>query len=99
MGDTGLEPTPKRPSETQVSDSGGSKSGNNGAGVGAPIRPPERPADPDLAALVAAWPAPPSAVRTGIVAMVWAAAPLGASNARDGAAGGERPMKPADTPP
>jgi hypothetical protein len=87
MGDTGLEPTPKTPSETQVSDSGGNKSGNNGAGVSAPIRPPERPADPDLAALVAAWPALPSAVRAGIVAMVRAAAPLGASNARDGAQG------------
>jgi hypothetical protein len=86
MGDTGLEPTPKTPSETQVCDSGGSKCGNNGAGFGAPTAP-ERPADPDLAALVAAWPTLPSAVRVGIVAMVRAAAPPGASDARDGAQG------------
>jgi hypothetical protein len=86
VGDTGLEPAPKSPRETRVSDSGSSNSGNNRAGFGAPIAP-ERPADPDLAALVAAWPTLPSAVRVGIVAMVRAAAPPGASEARDGAKG------------
>jgi hypothetical protein len=86
VGDTGLEPAPKSPRETRVSDSGSSNSGNNRAGFGAPIAP-ERPADPDLVALVAAWPALPSAVRAGIVAMVRAAAPPGASEARDGAKG------------
>lgn len=86
MGDIGFEPTPKAPRETQVSDSGGSKCGNNGAGFQAPTAP-ERPADPDLAALLAAWPALPSVVRAGIVAMVRAAGLLGASDARNRAQG------------
>jgi hypothetical protein len=86
MGDTGFEPTPKTASETQDSDSFGSKSSNNGAGFGAPTAP-ERPADPDLDALLAAWPAIPLAVKVGIVAMVRAAAPPGGSDARDAAHG------------
>ena len=36
---------------------------------------PERAPDPDLAAVVAAWPSLPEALRAGIVAMVKAAAP------------------------
>ena len=67
VGDIGFEPTPKTPRETQVSDSDGNKSGNNRARFRASTAP-DRPADPDLAALVAAWPALPSAVRAGVAA-------------------------------
>jgi len=88
VGDIGFEYTPKTPRDTQVSDSDGNKSGNNGARFRAPTEP-ERPTDPDLVALVAAWPALPSAVRAGIVAMVRAAVPPGASKARHGAQGGD----------
>ena len=58
-----------------VSESGGSKSGNNGAGFGppTPTATPPKPADPELAAVVAAWPDLPPALRAGIAAMVAAA--------------------------
>jgi hypothetical protein len=82
MGDTGFEPAEKSPRETQAPDPDGSNSGNNAAAVVAP----ERPADPDLAALVAAWPALPSALRAGIVAMVRAAGPASRPDAPTGAA-------------
>ncbi len=39
------------------------------------ITPPAKPADPELAAVVAAWSDLPPAVRAGIVAMVRAAKP------------------------
>jgi hypothetical protein len=68
----GLEPGAVFPKETQVSGAGGSKSGNKPAGSGDPAAP-EPPADPDLAAVVAAWPDLPAALRAGIVAMVKAA--------------------------
>jgi hypothetical protein len=54
--------------KTPDSESGGSKSGNKGAGFGAPT-----PTDPELTAVVAAWPDLPRAIRAGIVAMVGAA--------------------------
>ncbi|MFN7375249.1 MAG: hypothetical protein ACK5VC_06635 [bacterium] len=57
-----------------VPESRGSKSGNNGGGPG-PTTPPAKPADPELAVLVAAWPDLPPAIRAGIVAMVAAAMP------------------------
>jgi len=57
-----------------VPDSGGSKSGNNGGGFGPPT-PPAKPTDPELAAVVAAWPDLPPALRAGIVAMLKAATP------------------------
>lgn len=43
------------------------------SGPQAPCKP--TPADPDLAALIAAWPALPAPIRAGIVAMVKAANP------------------------
>lgn len=49
------------------------ESGSDPARVSAPIAVPSTPADPDLAAVVAAWPNVPAAIRAGIVAMVKAA--------------------------
>lgn len=71
MGSPGLERTPKTAGNTPVSDTGGSKSGNIGAGPG--MDTPPTPTDPALASVVAAWPHLPPALRAGIVAMVQAA--------------------------
>lgn len=51
-----------------VPDSGGSKSGNKGAGFGAPTPPatPPKPTDPDLTAVIAAWDRLPSHIRQTI---------------------------------
>ena len=76
MGAGGLEHPSKTPGNTLVSDSGGSKSGNKEGGFGPPTAPP-KPTDPELAAVVAAWPDLPPALRAGIVAMVKAAGGLG----------------------
>ena len=51
-----------------VSKTDGSKSGNNGRGFD-----PAMPADPELAAVVAAWPTLPPAIRAGVLALVAAA--------------------------
>jgi len=77
MGATGFEPTPDSPRKTQKPESGGSKSGNKGAGFGAPTPPatPTRPTDPELVAVVAAWPDLPPAIRAGVLALVKAAYP------------------------
>lgn len=67
------------------SESGGSKSGNKEADSVQPIPPVASqteprdttratPTDPELAAVVAAWPALPPAIRAGVVALVRAAA-------------------------
>lgn len=69
VGDTGLELPAKNPRKTRVHDSGGSKSGNT-RGDSDPPTGPVPPPDPDLAAVVAAWPGLPPAIRAGIVAMV-----------------------------
>jgi len=69
--------------KTLVSDSGGSKSGNNGAGFGPPTPPPTPPAtptDPELAAVFAAWADLPPAIRAGVVALVRAGTPTMAPN-------------------
>ncbi len=60
---------------TGVGDSGGSKSGNNGGGFGPPTppTPPVTPTDPELAAVVAAWPDLLPAIRAGVLALVKAA--------------------------
>jgi integrase len=80
MGDTGFEPATNSLRETPASDSGGSKSGNNGAAVAAPTTS-QASADPDLAALVEAWPLLPSVVRAGIVAMARVAGPASRADA------------------
>jgi len=75
MPPEGLEQSRFPSGNAGVSDSGGSKSGNNGAGSGPPRPPatPPKPTDPELAAVAAAWPDLPPAIRAGIVAMVKAA--------------------------
>lgn len=74
MGRGGLEHPENPAGNTLVSDSGGSKSGNKAADFGQPT-PTAKPADPELAAVVAAWSDLPPPVRAGIVAMVKAAKP------------------------
>ncbi len=71
---------------TAVSETGGNRTGNTGAGFG-PMTPPAtppKPTDPELAAVVAAWPDLPAALRAGIVAMVAAAAPAKPAGAEGG---------------
>lgn len=50
----------------------GNKSGNTGTPTGDPARPTP-PTDPELAAVVAAWPNLSSAIRAGVLALVKAA--------------------------
>ena len=74
MPPEGLEQSRFPTGNAGVSESGGSKSGNNWEGLGLPTPPatPPKPTDPELAAVVAAWPDLPPAIRAGIVAMVGA---------------------------
>lgn len=74
MGDTGLE-HPQNPSgKSGVASESGAKCGAL-PGDSDPKPALATPADPDLSAVVAAWPNVPPAVRAGIVAMVKAATP------------------------
>lgn len=78
MGRAGLEHPTNAAGNTGVSETGGNKSGNIGPVSGdpiAPATPPATPTDPELAAVAAAWPTLPPAIRAGIVAMVAAAGP------------------------
>jgi hypothetical protein len=77
MGRAGLEHPTNAAGNTGVSETGGNKSGNIGPVSGDPIAPatPPPPTDPELAAVAAAWPTLPPAIRAGIVAMVAAAGP------------------------
>ena len=73
LGDTGLEHPARIPAKTQFSETGGAESGAP-EGETAPETGPETdPSDPELEAIIRAWPALPEAVRAGIVAMVRAA--------------------------
>jgi hypothetical protein len=58
----GLERVAKTTGKTGIPDSGGAECGALGA--------QNAPSDPDLAAVVDAWPTLPEAVRTAILAMV-----------------------------
>lgn len=88
MGRAGLEHLSNPAAKPHVHDSGGSNSGNIHAtqpltstltptptptAPDAPPPAPTTPADPDLAALIAAWPTLPPTIRAGIAAMVKAA--------------------------
>jgi hypothetical protein len=68
-----LNTPPKSRENTQTPESGGHKSGHKDARFGHSPGP-ATPTESDLAAVVAAWPDLPPAVRAGIVAMVRAAA-------------------------
>ncbi len=70
-----------------VSESGGSKSGNIRPVSCAPT-PPAKPTDPELAAVVAAWPDLPPAIRAGVLALVKAATPPTAPSGPAGGTGG-----------
>jgi hypothetical protein len=72
VGVEGFEPFKNSREKVGQSGSGGSNSGNNGAETGA-ASPPATPADPELTALIAAWPHLPPALKAGIAAMVTAA--------------------------
>jgi hypothetical protein len=65
VGDEGLEPSSFSPENQHVCDQGGAKSGARIARAGI--------SDPDLATVLAAWPALPQAIKAGILAMVGAA--------------------------
>jgi hypothetical protein len=65
----GFEQSKKPTGNGAVSESGGSKSGN----IGPESAPKPTPADPDLAAVLSAWPSLPSAIKAGVLALVRAA--------------------------
>jgi hypothetical protein len=72
MPPEGLEHSRFPEGKPEVSKTGGSKSGNNGTGVG-PLPTPAMPSmhtDAELAKVVAAWPDLPPAIRAGILALV-----------------------------
>ncbi|GIK17963.1 MAG: hypothetical protein BroJett004_01270 [Planctomycetota bacterium] len=68
-------------------ESGGNKSGNTGARFGDSAGV-ATPTDPELAAVVAAWPDLPPAIRAGVLALVKAATPTTPPTAPSGPAGG-----------
>jgi len=69
MGGRGLEPIEKSSENPGVPSQGGAKSG----ALGAREALQDGPQDPDLQAVVDAWPDLPEALKTGILAMVRAA--------------------------
>lgn len=60
---------PENTGETDAPPESGAKSGAL-SGDSDPNPTPATPADPDLAAVVAAWPALPPAIRAGVMALV-----------------------------
>jgi hypothetical protein len=62
MEAAGIEPGPKSSGNQGVGNQGGAECGVLGAQIGL--------LDPELAALVDAWPALPEAIKTGILAMI-----------------------------
>jgi len=69
MTPMGFEQSKKPTANSPVSESGGNKSGNTGPDSGPKVLPPT-PTDPELAAVLAAWPTLPPAIRAGMLAMV-----------------------------
>ncbi len=64
MGATGLEHRENPSGKPHIPDEGVTESVTNGAEIAPEV------ADPDLAAVIAAWPDLPAALRAGIVAMI-----------------------------
>lgn len=62
MGDTGLEQVPKSSGKRAIGFGGGAECGA--------LHAPKAPFDPELAAVVDAWPTLPGAIKAGILAMV-----------------------------
>jgi hypothetical protein len=69
MGDGGLELPGFPAGKSEVAGSGGNKSGNTGARIGDSAGV-ATPSDPELAAVVAAWPDLPPGIRAGVLALV-----------------------------
>ncbi len=71
MNPMGSERSRDSKQNTRVSNPRGNKSGNTGSDPGADTRPTDlAAADPDLAAVIAAWATLPSAIRAGVLALV-----------------------------
>jgi hypothetical protein len=74
MTPAGIEPIAKPSGNPHIPESGGSKNGNNQASFGpcegVPASAPQPLTDPELAAVMAAWPTLPPAIRAGIMALV-----------------------------
>lgn len=87
MGRAGLEHPPESPGNKGVSLSGGAKCGAL-PGDSDPNPTPATPTDPELAAVVAAWPDLPPAIRAGVLALVKAATPPTAPSGTAGGASG-----------
>ena len=68
----GIEPTARPCNDKDLQQSIAQKAENE-AGFRAETAPAETPPDPDLRAVIEAWPDLPKAIRAGIVAMVTAA--------------------------
>lgn len=69
VGDTGLERSRVSPGNDGVSGEGGSKSGNNERDSVSQT-PSAAPADPELTAVVVAWPHLPESIRSAIRSLV-----------------------------
>lgn len=80
-GRGGIRTLADSPKKTGIPESGGSKSGNTRADSDPPTAP-AMPTDPDLAAVVAAWPALPPAIRAGVLALVRAGTPADPTEGR-----------------
>ena len=69
IGRAGFEHPAKTPEKMHISPKCGAKCGAL-SGDSDPIPAPATPSNPDLAALIDAWPTLPAAVKAGILAMV-----------------------------
>lgn len=72
----GFERPPETSGNTGVAGESGAESGALSSDS-APNATPDAPTDPELAAVVTAWPDLPPAIRAGIVALVKAGTPTG----------------------
>ncbi len=69
IGRPGLEHSQDSGENKGLSEAGGSKSGNKGERIGDSVGV-IKPADPALAAVVAAWPTLPAAIKAAMLALV-----------------------------
>lgn len=86
MGDTGLEVPPFSSGKSKIAEPTGNKSGNTDARLG-DRKGEGMPGDPELAALISAWPELPQPLRAGIAAMVRSVCPSSCADGVGPAAG------------